>query len=198
MVVKSYWNFKRNHALRPCLGDLSSQIGASVKVQSCDPGILMISVRSFRWFLLSACVLPLAIGCGRNSPRLVPVTGAVTLDGKPVSGATVVFHPEVAMDSTIAAQVTESQAITEVDGTFTLINIHNGSQGAMTGHHKVTVTKLVMKDGTEIPPNTDLAIVGPNAKQLIPPPYTDAKRTTLSAEVADGGSEIFLDLKTTP
>ncbi|MFN9347008.1 MAG: hypothetical protein ACK6DQ_10460, partial [Planctomycetota bacterium] len=34
-----------------------------------------------------------AIGCGKAGPALVPVTGSVTVDGKPANGATVIFHP---------------------------------------------------------------------------------------------------------
>lgn len=159
---------------------------------------MMISSRSIRLLLACSWLLSLAAGCGSGAPQLVPVSGAVTLDGKPLAGATVVFYPQLAPDAGASAEVIESRAITEADGSFKLINIHDGSKGAMTGHHKVTVTKMVMKDGTVIPPDTDLAILGPNARELVPATYTELARTTLTAEVADGGSEIFLDLKAAP
>lgn len=155
----------------------------------------MISLRSLQLFGGCLCVLMLTTGCGSDTPQLVPVSGSVTLDGQPLAGATVIFHPQVAAGGDTSTQVIESRAITADDGTFKLINIHDGSKGAMTGHHKVTVTKLVMKDGTVIPPDTDLAILGPNVKEVVPQLYTDTTKTTLTAEIADGGSEIFLDLK---
>ena len=42
---------------------------------------------------LTACLLLFLTGCGSSAYDLVPVSGIVTLDDKPVAGARVVFEP---------------------------------------------------------------------------------------------------------
>ena len=46
-------------------------------------------------YLIRLCMLALLAGCGGNSnlPKLMPVTGTVTLDGKPLSGVMLSFVP---------------------------------------------------------------------------------------------------------
>ncbi len=59
-----------------------------------------------------------AAGCGgddRNWKETVPVTGVITVNGKPAEGVHVVFHPVGGMDQ---AQPTETKAITDKDGKF--------------------------------------------------------------------------------
>jgi len=47
---------------------------------------------SFRHYVL-ICLSSIILGCGGDTPTLGKVTGTVTLDGKPVEGATIQFEP---------------------------------------------------------------------------------------------------------
>jgi hypothetical protein len=68
-------------------------------------------------------------GCART----VSIKGRVTLDGKPVDGASIEFVP---MDGSRSAIGT-----TDTDGYFTLTTFKQGD-GARKGEYKVTVTKM--------------------------------------------------------
>jgi hypothetical protein len=74
-----------------------------------------------------------AAGCGGKP---VSVEGVVTLDGKPVSGAMVVFHPEKGG--------TQASALTDSEGVFNLTTFNTGD-GAFPGSYRVTVQKLQTK-----------------------------------------------------
>lgn len=159
----------------------------------------MHQFRTAQGLIAGLCMISCLGGCGvSRGPQLVPVTGTVTLDGKPLAGATVVFHPELPPAASGKTQVIESQGITGNDGVFHLMNIHDGEKGAQPGLHKVTVTKLVMYDGSDVPPNTDLAILGPNGKELVPSLYTNVTQTTLGANIPPAGGNVNLELKSVP
>jgi hypothetical protein len=46
-----------------------------------------------RWFLLASVALSVFGACSRSAPATYPVTGSVTLDGKPVANGNIVFIP---------------------------------------------------------------------------------------------------------
>jgi hypothetical protein len=114
-------------------------------------------------------VLCVAAGCGKDGPELAPVTGRVTLDGKPLASADVEFQPE--------GRLPPSVGHTDADGRFELM-YKRGINGARLGQHtvRVTVSKSVV----------------PNAP-LIPPRYN--KTSELRREVKDGSNEFEFDLK---
>ena len=70
-------------------------------------------------------------GCNR-SPNIVPVEGTVLLDGKPLEGAAVLFHPQ--------ADERPAVGITDKRGTFHLTTRSQGD-GAHVGLNKVSITK---------------------------------------------------------
>ena len=72
-----------------------------------------------------------ATGCNK-SPNIVPVKGTVLLDGKPLEGAAVLFHPE--------ANERPAVGITDKRGTFHLTTRSQGD-GAHVGLNKVSITK---------------------------------------------------------
>jgi hypothetical protein len=81
-------------------------------------------------------LLALGVGCGGSSKKIVPVTGKVTLNGKPLVGASVQFQPVVPEG---APEEISSGAKTDDNGEFTL-NTTTGQPGAQVGPHKVTIT----------------------------------------------------------
>ncbi len=77
-------------------------------------------------------------GCGGNEFDLAPVSGRITLDGKPLPGADVVFQPFESNAGTVNVGP-GSFGHTDEQGNFTLKTME-GEAGAVVGKHHVTVT----------------------------------------------------------
>ncbi len=149
---------------------------------------------------LWALLLVSALGCaggeagdensgGDISPAQVPVGGAVTLNGKPLSHAVVTFLPP--------SGPSVGTGETDDEGKYTLSSM--GRAGLPAGAYKVSVSYLVSADGVPQGLVARGSIVqGPgmlSAKEQLPPEYADLGRTSLAAKVpADGGTFNF-DLK---
>jgi hypothetical protein len=144
------------------------------------------------------------LGCGGNTagPRTAPASGIVSLDDKPLEGATVVFAPEASGGTTVVA-------ITDANGAFSL-KTPTGTEGAPPGRYKVTVTK------TEAPAATSTSTQPRNAeerikemgekiragtlrrpqttapKDLLPAKYKDPQKSGLTADIPPEGKK---DLK---
>lgn len=94
-------------------------------------------MRTLKMLLLSAVACTL--GCGGSlGPPPVPVSGKVTLGGKPVEGATVTFL------STAGGRSASGK--TGGDGSFKLSTI-NTDDGARPGEYNVTIAKIESKLG---------------------------------------------------
>ncbi len=96
--------------------------------------------------LVAAGVLGIAAGCG-GTP-FVPVSGRVTLDGKPVEGATVLFQPKVSDPNAVAVG---SIGKTGPDGGYTLAVIARGNDGAVAGTHHVTISAPIYPADGSVP-----------------------------------------------
>lgn len=136
--------------------------------------------------LAGLLVCAAAIGCNKAPARApmqeVPVKGVVTLDGKPLAGAEVVFTtPSLAMFT----------AATKEDGTFQLSSTFGGEQ-VCKGLCKVTIQKWVMPEGAKLEPNMSPQLQG--AKPLLPPKYSDPEKTTLQQDVPETGGEFKFEL----
>ncbi|QDT63440.1 hypothetical protein V22_06610 [Calycomorphotria hydatis] len=81
-------------------------------------------------------------GCSQQETFLVvPVSGKVLLDGKPLSNMTVYFNPKefVEEDSVVAGW--PSSGTTDEEGKYVLMVARKGGgRGAMPGTHRVTIT----------------------------------------------------------
>lgn len=71
-------------------------------------------------------------GCGDGGPKTYPVSGTVTLDDKPLAGATITFFPDSGNNP--AATLSDAQ------GKYAMSTRKQGD-GAVTGSYTVTVTK---------------------------------------------------------
>jgi len=83
-------------------------------------------------------VVSLLTGCS-DQYQLAPVSGKLTLDGKPVEGAVVIFSPIDAPEETgrpAGEPGRESVGTVGADGTFTLAQ-RDGPAGALTGPNQV-------------------------------------------------------------
>jgi len=117
-----------------------------------------------------------ATGCGRDAPDLGQVSGTVTLDGKALPNARVVFQP---MDEGGSA----SEARTDENGYYELMYLYD-MPGALPGKYKVRVsTYLEDRDANDNPIFTP---------ERVPPNYNE--QTTLVEEVKTGSQTIDLKL----
>jgi hypothetical protein len=122
--------------------------------------------------------LVLALGCGGK--KFVPVSGKVTLNGKPLKGATVAFQP-IAPEGSVNAPAPGSAGKTNDQGEYTL-TASTGQHGAWVGKHKVIISLIAPELGDS---DTRSSRRGPALKDIVPPRYnTDSKEF---AEVPPGG-----------
>lgn len=159
---------------------------------------------------LILCVLVTAfVGCGESNPPTEEVTGVVTLDGKPVEGATITFTADDAAGESATGK-------SGVDGKYTLTTFSAGD-GAMAGSYKITVKKFPEVEGSAAPTApveeksqedeyaafeqgytaADAAKKGTkSAKNQLPAKYESAVKSGLTATVVAGGENNFdLELK---
>lgn len=127
-----------------------------------------------RW--LAAAVV-LLLGCGGGDGyKYVPVSGQITLGGKPVADARVSFAP-VGSDNNRHPGV-GSYGRTDADGRFSLKVVGTDQAGAAVGKHRVEV---VASDEAAVDPNFPDA--APKARKPAAPPQT----YSLEVEVPAGG-----------
>lgn len=98
-------------------------------------------------FIRAAIILVIAgtvSGCSDGLPRQATykVTGQVTLDGKPVPGATLVFHP---IDASKFKWQERPQAKTDDQGNFTVTTYQMGD-GAPAAEYRVGIAVLAGGD----------------------------------------------------
>jgi hypothetical protein len=105
-------------------------------------------------------------------PPLAPVSGRITVDGKPLSSAIVKFVPEA---GTTNLRLATSIGITDKDGNYSLIYAADVG-GAVIGKHQVQVQ-----------------LNDPTGAQLIAPEYSTAK-STLTADVKKGAPPFNFDI----
>jgi hypothetical protein len=145
---------------------------------------LLLSIRDtiMRFSCVLGCGLLFLLGCQKaTKSALVPVSGTVRLDGKPLARATVTFIPDG------ATKGFGSEAVTNEAGEFRLKSRRTGD-GAVAGTYKVTISKRLMPDGSEpVFDDKTTAITSP-AKETLPPTYSTREKTTLTATVPEGGT----------
>lgn len=152
---------------------------------------------------LSWVVLASVAGCGGGDEEtppvagVVPVSGTVLLDGKPLEGASVLFIP--APGGPVDRAPVGASGVTGADGKYAL-TCGPESPGALPGAYRVVVSKFVMPDGS-VPateegmttPPEQLRIMG--AKELVSWEHSDLLASTLVAEVPPSGGEILLEVR---
>jgi hypothetical protein len=90
--------------------------------------------------LLVLLGIGLLLGCGPSNPPTYKVFGVVSLDGKPVPGATITFIPEIGTDAQPAVGTSDHE------GKYSLTTFVSGD-GAMKGMYTVTVMKVETEPG---------------------------------------------------
>lgn len=130
-------------------------------------------------------------GCGRGkkgpSFDLTPVSGTVTLDGKPLPDADVAFY----LQGEAPPGYFGVGAKTDASGKYTMAV--GESPGAVPGNYKVTVSRLVGANGAPITPEEgmdveQLKMLG-EVKEALSPKYSDLEQTELTTSVETGKAD---------
>ncbi len=127
-------------------------------------------LRYLRFLLFSSLpvVMLLAfMGCSSSGPDIAYVSGRVTMDGKPLANAAVLFIPE---DGRPAA------ARTDADGRYVL-NFTEGRRGAIPGKNSVRITTQ-----REAEQDENGKTVVPAARETIPMEYNAASTLEFTVE----------------
>lgn len=129
-------------------------------------------------------------GCS-GGPKVVPVSGVVTLDGKPLANAVVAFNP-AAMPGKIEAPGPGSMAVTDEHGHFELkiIGTDGKSIGAVVGEHRVRISTADLKSG-----DSDAAAASQEPKERVPAKYNRNSELKFTVP-ASGTSEANFTLHT--
>ena len=126
---------------------------------------------------LSVLSILAIVGCS-SGITLLPVSGQVTLDDKPVAGAAVLFQP--------VAGGPAASGVTDADGNYTLETANR--KGAVPGEHKVTVTKKIVKGVRE---DETVDASGVQIQWLVPEKFSDPDKSGLKRTVARGGDYVL-------
>ncbi|MBC8871426.1 MAG: hypothetical protein H8E44_18540 [Planctomycetes bacterium] len=146
---------------------------------------------SFRSVLLGVCAALTAAaiaGCGSSGPKTIPVSGKVTIGGKPAKGCRIDFHPIDKSNQVASGQVGN-------DGSYKLYTGITGTPGAMAGKYKVVLVPdtggdiSYMESGSDADPELPIA-----KSDVIPKQYTDASTTPKEVEVTSGTKNIDIDI----
>jgi len=148
---------------------------------------VFVAARHFSLRLAALAWVFLA-GCSEKYPNLpeqYPVAGRITLDGKPLPDAGIMFLPRGDTRGTGAFGMSDKE------GKYTLKTDHGGP-GAPEGEYAVTISRVVNRDGTPYVPKPDVAEAG--ERETLPAFYHDSMKTVLSAKVPKGGDTVNFDL----
>jgi len=127
--------------------------------------------------MLVVALLLVTAGCGKNPHRLAPVSGKVTMDGKPLANALVAFLPDTKPGEMPSPT---SRGETDTQGRYSLTTSEN-KPGAVVGVNKVRISTLKSKAGSESEGGAVLA------RETVPEKYN--ARTTLTFTVPEEGSD---------
>lgn len=134
--------------------------------------------------LVTILCLPLALasGCGRSKGDRVtvyPVTGKVLVNGQPAEGVNVIYYAEGSAPEGIRMPVPAD--VTDTNGVYELTSYVQGD-GAPAGSYKVAAV------WDEKPPANFSGVFEP--KDRLQGRYASPDKSTLKAEVPEGGGEI--------
>jgi hypothetical protein len=134
--------------------------------------------RSRTWLVVGLLALLGVIlpGCGRSGPKPQLVHGQILVDGQPIRGAAVTFHPS---DNTESLRPT---AQTDEQGYFSLTSFASGD-GAPTGEYAVTVTLYRVETQHQ-------AEGDDTSRNVLPPRYANPTESRLKAVVRKGKNDL--------
>ncbi|TWU20701.1 hypothetical protein Pla52o_45800 [Novipirellula galeiformis] len=137
---------------------------------------------------LAAFIVSFAGCSGGTDVELVPVSGTVTVDGKPTEGITVTLFRQSGEGKRLIPQ-----GQTDAEGKFTT-KVSPTESGAPVGQYAVLFERWTLPDGSPIPEGQTPADSG--AVNQIPQRYTDPSTSPETVTIAaDGADNLSFDLK---
>jgi hypothetical protein len=163
---------------------------------------MSINASSVASFFLSCSLCALAAGCG-SGYKYSPVSGRVTIDGKPVANLRISFQPTgssrdlkpkdpAASEQDPNYNLTPgpgSAAKTDAEGRYTLRVVGEDGEGAVMGRHRVRISQNSGGEDELHPGGGG----GGGLAELLPPKYNS--ETELTFEVKPGPNEANFELK---
>lgn len=151
--------------------------------------------RVFRWATAALLIVIgglFAAGCTKAPPPVVPVSGRVMLDGKPVPLAQVTFYP---LFAGFGGEVI-AEGVTDENGRYEL-SCPLGAGGCV-GRHKVTVSDAPSPDQAREQSAEGTAAMRTYLRQITNRPlgtaFATLATTPLEVDVTDGGGPYDLTL----
>jgi hypothetical protein len=136
---------------------------------------------------LRICLIFLAgltiAGCNSGG-KIVPVSGVVKLEGKPLANAHISFQPEAPKGSQLAG--TGSYGVTDANGSYVLKMVDTDQPGAVVGTHRVEINLKGVEDDRD-------PKLRPPVKRL-PAKYNSTSELQFKVE-ASGSTAANFDLK---
>ena len=125
----------------------------------------------------------LSVGCSSEPYQTAPVSGQVTLDGKPVAKVAVMFQPVATAGHLNPGP--GSYGVTDSEGRYSMKLVGKETRGAVVGKHKVRIGNYYEQTGD---PSDDRPRPAPKPAVQIPARYNviDPK---LEFEVPAGGTD---------
>lgn len=121
--------------------------------------------------LIGMVVLSL-IGCGGPGYPLANVSGTVSMNGKPLANANLMFSPSEGQSGP------SSSGKTDNEGRFELVTIDLDHPGAVPGQHRVTITTATASGADER---------AKISREIVPPKYRDG---SFKFDVPDEGTKV--------
>jgi len=91
----------------------------------------------FRFVLVSGLAMMLLGGCGSDG-KIAPVSGVITLNGKPTADIAVTFQPVATDGNNVPGPA--AFGVTDADGRYTLKLYGTETRGATVGKNQVRIT----------------------------------------------------------
>lgn len=142
---------------------------------------------------LCACLTGCSSDTSMPAPKsVVPVSGVVTMDGKPLDFARVTFVPQGGSEQSYGASGSTDSA-----GKYEMMSLvgNEGIVGAPPGPYKVTITRMVKPDGTVVSPDKMEPPMMSAARMSLPMQYGSTDTTPLEVTVSTTGGTYNFDLK---
>lgn len=124
--------------------------------------------------ILTCLTISLLAGCGNDLPPIAPLTGTVTMDGKPYANGSLMFTP--------ASGGRPSVAATDENGKFTAM-YNLDTEGALLGSHTVTFEPGGAPESEE------------DEFKPYAPPKDNFKLTPSEITVEAGGTDVTITLE---
>lgn len=140
------------------------------------------------------------VGCGGDETariKLVPVSGTVTFNGKPLEGAEISFMPDSSN-----AKSTPGSDVTGPEGNFKAM--FRGRSGLAPGKYKVLVSKIFLPPGAKLFEGMDLHMLevaaqgGPEGSKEMSKTAPTQIQGEFEREVPAEGGTVDIDVKGKP